>query len=375
MRTILGPVRASVTLIVFALAFAAQPARAEDDGAGVPPQGRAAADGSAEAAPTGDADAGGALPGEEAAAPALEQKFIDEGPPPRPGMVMQALDTSQRVLSDTVLALSKRMDRMLGTREAYPEEAYDSVLRLRLIQHFEEGGNTVRADVSGRLSLPGTEDRLGLIFTSEDYVDPLDRERGTERELSASESRRRALAVRYLQPVDLWQTSLSAGLRGGGSGSPVDAVLRGRLWRIFEAGDWRIRPRESLFWYTERGTGASSDLRFEHPLSDDVLFRSESSATYFQRDAQFYYDQVFSVLQPLGHKDGLLWQLGAQGESEPNTQLVNYYLQVRFRHVTYRDWLIFELTPQLLRERDNDYRLERRVFAGFELLFGGPGSY
>lgn len=298
-----------------------------------------------------------------------------EGPPGKPGRLMQALERSQMLLSDTVTNLSRRMDRMLGAREVYPEETYDSVLRLRIIQHIEEGGNEIQGDVSGRISLPGTEDRIGVIFTSEDYEDPLDRERGTERELSATEPRRRSFAVRLLQPIEDWETSISAGLRTGGSGSPIDAVLRGRLWRMFEVGTWHMRPRESIFWYGERGTGGSTEIRFEHPLSETTLIRSETGATWFQRDDQFYYDQVFSVLQPLGRKDELLWQVGAQAESEPNTQMTNYYLQIRLRHVTYRDWLIFEITPQFLRDRDNDYKTEQRIFMGFELLFGRPGSY
>jgi len=284
------------------------------------------------------------------------------------GGVIQVLESGQEAVARTVVNLSRAMDRMLGAREIYPDELYDSIMRVRFIQRFDDaGGSRLEPRVSGRVSLPGAEERWSVIFFSDDYEDPLDRERGTDRELD--EQTRGSIALRYLKPLrDNAKTSLSIGLRTG----PIDTILRGRLWYELDVGKLAIRPEQTLFWYNERGLGTSTWLRFEHPLSGLKLLRSESGATWFRRDERFYYDQIFSLLQPLSKRRGLLWQIGMQAESEPNANVTNYYAQVRWRSLVHRDWLIFELRPQLIRERANDFHLERRIFVGFELLFGDP---
>lgn len=310
--------------------------------------------------------AGGEAPpeGEPAGEEAAEEPEASE-----PGPMLQALEGGQEALSRTVFSLSRRMDRMLGARETYPDEAYGSLLRMRFIQRLDDaGGSRLEPEVNGRISLPGAERRWSLIFLSDDFDDPLDRERRTDRELD--ETTRRSIALRYLKPLEGWQTSLSVGLR---SGQPIDLLTRGRVWRDFRAGSFGIRPGQSVFWYDERGLGASTELRLEYPLDLRKLVRSDSSATWFHRDEQFYYDQVFSLLHSLGPRRGLLWQLGMQAESEPNAHVTRYYAQVRWRSLIHSNWLIFELRPQLIRERENAFRVERRLFLGFELLFGDTG--
>ncbi len=285
----------------------------------------------------------------------------DEGP----GTMIESIDERQEAISLSVTTLAHRMDRMFGTDETYPEEAYDSFLRLRYIQRIDEGGGgEPDFHVGGRLSLPSTEDRLSLVFQTDDYDDPLDRERRTEREIE--EATRQALALRLQRPTKRWKTAISAGLRSG----PIDLMTRASLWRDYEPRSWHIRPAQTMFWYNERGAGGTTDFRVQHPIGASMLLRSDSSATWFRRDEQYYYNQVFSLFQPVARRRDLLWQIGMQAESEPNDHVIRYYAQVRWRGIFHRDWLIFEVRPQILRDRENDFQTQLRLFIGFELLFG-----
>lgn len=290
----------------------------------------------------------------------------------QPGTFMQSIYDSQEAISESIRMLSQRMDAMFGTTDQFPDEAYDSVLRLRFIQRVDEGGGgRFEFGASGKLSLPGTEERLSLVFQSDDFDDPLDRERSRERELE--EPTRRSVALRLNRPSERWRSSISAGLR---SGEPIDLLTRVRVWRDFEHRRLWYRPGQSLFWYDERGLGATTEFRMQHPLaSTTMLLRSDSTATWFKREVQVYYDQTFSLLQPLGRRRDLLWQIGAQAEREPNYRVENYYAQVRWRSVVHRDWLVVEVRPQVLRERENDFRTQLRLFFGFELLFGDKRNY
>jgi hypothetical protein len=290
----------------------------------------------------------------------------DEGP----GAVMQSIYEGQEAISRSVTTLSHRMDRMFGTDETFPEEAYDSFLRLRYIQRIDEGGGgEPEFTVGGRLSLPSTRERLSLVFLTDDYDDPLDRERRTEREIE--EATRQSLALRLQRPSRRLKTSISAGLR---SGDPIDLMTRLSVWRDFKPRSWHIRPAQTMFWYDERGAGGTTDFRVQHPIGAAMLLRSDSSATWFRRDEQYYYNQVFSLFQPVARRRDLLWQIGVQAESEPNNHVTRYYAQVRWRSVVHRDWLVFELRPQALRDRENAFRTQLRLFLGFELLFGELGD-
>ncbi len=288
-----------------------------------------------------------------------------------PGGFMRSIDDTQGAISRTVTGMSRRMDLKFGTLETFPDEAYDSVLRLGIFQRFDQGGDgQLEFRAGGKLSLPSTQKRLSLVFLTDDFDDPLDRERGTDPVL-VEEQTRQSLALRLLQPVKRWRTDVSVGLRA----NPIDLLTRFSVWRDFSAGDLGIRPKFSVFWYNERGTGGSTDLRLQHPLGASMLLRSDSSATWFERDVQVYYDQAFSLLQPVGRRRDLLWQIVAQAEREPNYRVSRYYAQVRWRGVLYRDWLIMELRPQAMRERENLFRTQLRLYIGFELLFGDLRSY
>jgi hypothetical protein len=284
-----------------------------------------------------------------------------------PGFVLQALEEGQEVLSRTMISLSRGMDYMLGARESYADEAYDSLLRLRFMQRLDDaGGSRFEPRANIRLSLPGAKKRWSLIFVSDDFDDPLDRERNTDRELDGNE--RRSLSLRYLKVLEDWQTSFSVGLR---SGDPVDLLTRMRVYRDFKPTEkWGVRPSQSVFWYHERGLGASTELRLEYPLDLNMLVRSNSAATWFHRDERFYYDQVFSLLHTLSWRRGLLWQVGMQAESRPNHHVTSYYAQMRWRSLVHSDWLILEVRPQIIRERENGFRVDKRLYFGFEMLFG-----
>ncbi|ABI56922.1 hypothetical protein ACN2MM_08600 [Alkalilimnicola ehrlichii MLHE-1] len=282
------------------------------------------------------------------------------------------VDRGQAAVARGVFLLSRQLDRMLGTDdELYADEEYDSVARLRLEQRLSaEGDSRLEAGVSGRLRLPGAQDRLSLIITSDDYDDEVDAERGVPRDLD--EDRTTSAGLLFLRPSENWSTSVDARLR---SGSPVDLYTRARVWRAFQPGLWVIRPRQAVFWYDGRGAGTTTDIRLDHPVTGRSAVRLEAGATWFKREEQFYYDQRVSYYQQLSQRRALIWQVGARGESEPNNQLTQYYAQVRWRSVIHRDWLSLEIRPQLRRDREDDFRTERRLFIALEAAFGHPGAY
>ncbi len=281
------------------------------------------------------------------------------------------IEGTQTALSNAVIGLSRGIDRFMGTEAEYEDADYDSLLRMSTAYRHDATGNDYDMSLGGSLSLPGTEDRLQLVFESDDPDDPAERDRETARE-DEDERARQYFGLRFLNPFRYVESETSFRIP---SRLPVDMRSRLRVWRDFEAGAWRIRPRATLFNSRASGTGHTWDIGVRRPVGETLSFRSSTAATRFRRDGYFEYDQTLSLIQPLARRRDIVWQIGADGVSEPTAQVTLYYAQISWRSVVHHDWLVARLRPQWRRAREDDFSTEFRFYAGFDVLFGHYEAY
>jgi len=285
------------------------------------------------------------------------------------GWLMRHADLVQARWSQRVIKFSRGLDHTLDPTGVYPDEAYDSVLRVRLRSTLREGGQTLGASLDGSLSLPGVRDRLRLVF---DGVDPSDPSWFRQGALGAERAAGQRVGLDFIRPVRRFDTDLGLRVR---SGSPVDLLKRARISRLFELGDWDVQPRLRVFHADSIGFGYGPDLVLRYPLASNVLLLSDTSAFYYERDNRFRYTQSVRVHQALAPGRSLVWEVGAEAHSRPTHELTMHYVQVALRSRLQRDWLIVELRPQVRRQREDDFSPEARLFLGLEVLFGNPGAY
>jgi hypothetical protein len=285
------------------------------------------------------------------------------------GWLMRHADRLQAHWSQQVIRFSRSLDHTLDPAVDYPEEAYDSVLRLRLRSTLQEGGQTLGASIDGSLSLPGVQDRLRLVFDGVDSSDPSWFRQGA---LGAERASGQRVGLDFIRPLRFYDTDVGLRIR---SGSPVDLLKRVRISRLFELGDWDVRPRLRVFHADSIGLGYGFDLSSHYPLANDMLLLSDTSAFYYEREDRVRYAQSVRVHQRLAAGRSLVWEVGAEGQSRPTHELTMHYAQVAFRSRLQRDWLIMELRPQVRRDREGGFSPEARLFLGLEVLFGNPGAY
>lgn len=282
-----------------------------------------------------------------------------------PGAPDGVVDRAQEYVGDVVEALARYFDGFFGGELAY-EEATGSHLQVGGEALWEDDGTWDFDDrVFLRLVLPHTQKRFRLVIESQ--RDALAEEPGPPGKqpasLTPSESRRTLLGLEgLLQQTRRWRVSLTGGVKFPFPPDPFTR-LRGR-WQT-PLGSWNFRFAQSFFWFLSDGLGEATSVDFERRLSEPLLLRLSSQATYIWDDNNFDLLQALAVFHRLSARDALTYRYALQGETHPATRIANHVVSVKYRRKLYRDWLFFEVEPGLRYTREDDF--ERIAFVAFRL--------
>jgi len=286
--------------------------------------------------------------------------------------IATSVDDGHLRVSREVVDLGHRLDRLFGGRE-YDPDAAGSRLRLTLVNQIEEDGVSVEPKIRLRLALPNTERRFNLIFESEDEEDALrpgESPRPVVYSGTSSETRTSYVAgVQYIRALaDYWNFDTSAGAR---LRAHPELFVQARLGRSFFVDLWELRLSEAAFWRRTDGLGSTTEFLAQRPLPGGPWFlRSVTLATWLHDDQQWFYSQDFSLSYEFTPLSAIQARLGVRAESQPNTQVTEYFVNIGWRRNVYKDWLFAELRPELFFDRDDDFDPDPRLFLIVEAFFG-----
>ena len=144
-------------------------------------------------------------------------------------------------------------------------------------------------------------------------------------------------------------------------------------------------PYDSLIRFTqevqnEEGVnGARTRLDFEKAFLPVKLFRSTTEGFIAEDFKGVDWSQAFSLFQRLSKKSSVSYETGIVGITEPESLVTNYRLGIRYRQNIHRDWLFFEITPdiswpvELSEDREtvvNDRHSVMSIIIRLEIHFG-----
>ncbi len=275
-------------------------------------------------------------------------------------------------LSEKFVSFASGIDRFFGDDRDF-QETNKSVLQMNLSEVFEPGGQRKFA-LQGRakLSLPLTEKRLHLLLET----DP-------EKNITGNATGKATQSLPVRPGEVITPGSYAAAVKyqaeeGGWSfGTDVGIKLRSRLQPFARArgsyaaplGEWRLKVAQSVFWFNTIGAGESTQLDLERIVSAAVLFRASSNATWLHDKQNFDLRQDFTIYHVLNERAALLHQASVIGVSQPLSQVTGYVLLTNYRYRLHRDWLFFELSPQLHFPKEQNYRLNPLLLMRLEILF------
>lgn len=93
--------------------------------------------------------------------------------------------------------------------------------------------------------------------------------------------------------------------------------------------------------------GARTRVDYEHTFKQDLLFRSSSELRSSEEFEGVDWLQAFILYQRLGEKSSIAYETSVNGITEPLSLTTNYRAGVRYRKNFHREWLFYEIAPEI----------------------------
>jgi hypothetical protein len=300
------------------------------------------------------------------------EEFVGPPAPSFTGEIMNALDTKRDYVSEKFVNFVSGIDRFFGDDRHY-QEANDSVLQLDVVRVFGYTGEhrfvlSARANVH----LPIAEQKLHLLIETDPEQNTVSDSKQTQLQPQPANQQDTtqglAAALRYVKAeAERWHLSADAGLKFHGINTAPFARTRASLEAPM--GEWRAKLAETAFWFNSIGAGETTQLDFERTLSETVLLRATSNATWLHRKQNFDMRQDLTVFHQLDERTALLYQASVIGVSNPQAQVMDYVLLMSYRYRLHREWMYFDVSPQLHFPRERSFRASPLLSLRLEILF------
>jgi len=287
--------------------------------------------------------------------------------------IIEVIDVPRDYVSDKIVAITKRIDQFFGD-ERYYQESNKSLIQLEFTETIGQGGSrTFGFEGKAKLDLPASEKRFHFVIESNPEKKTAGEVKKDQPPATKTEAtpppEQYAASLRYEKAEESpWYYSTDAGVKFQ---FPPDPFIRGRISYGIPVGSWRMKISETPFWFKTIGLGETTQLDWEYIISKPLLLRITSTATCYEYPQNCDLRQDFSVYHTLNERSAWLYQASAIGVTEPEAQETAYVLLARYRYRLHRDWVYFEVTPQLNFPKADGFKHNASLLFKLEMLFGG----
>ena len=289
--------------------------------------------------------------------------------------IQARVDHTHEMLSNGILTTARWMDSFFYD-ERYAQEENRTRVKVKTSAFWELDEETefkIRADV--RLVLPEFENRLALTFTGDDEDEGVGLDATNNINPSSFKSTDQedtTISLRYIiETIERRNISATLGFQWRDSRIVTIPELR---WReTFTLDSWELRFVQKLRWYSDVGWEAKTSFDFDRLIHQMYLFRTTLDGTWSENDETkkgYIYNLNFSLSHPLSPNNALIYEFRNKFYSKAETQLEETVVRVRYRQRFLRDWLYFEVAPQIAFPREKDYNIVPGVLIFFEGILG-----
>lgn len=247
----------------------------------------------------------------------------------------------------------------------YEAEQANSQFRLRPeIYYSKEDDFKFRARFRARINLPNMGRRVSLVVGA-------DEESGFDDSVDDSPDDGVIGLQFFMKESSRWNTSLSVGVKFNDFAGFIGP--RARYTGVLgEKGSYRFT--QTIRWQTNQYWQINTRLDLNRVISDSLFFRQTFDGRWRgeRSDKEGYRTQISSFLtQRVGPVSGLQYEFSTVFHTEPDTHVDEYVLAVRYRKRTKRDWLYYEIIPQVSFEDEFDYAFNPGIRLRLEFFYGG----
>jgi len=287
-----------------------------------------------------------------------------------PGFV----DSAHEKISSGVLGTARWLDSFFADPR-YENEKTETRIRVRF-SLFSEKDSAAEYDarVNLRLDLPVLEDRLHLLIggapedEEDDDFQALTGREGEKPELATSDEDFSTSLRYFLKRSVLRNISLRGGVKWR-NGLPT-FFLEPRYRQSVPLDPWLFRFTQRVFGFTDGRTGARTTFDFERELSKTLFFRTTADGSWSSDEDGYFYSLSFALYKRYSARRVLVYSWANSFHTRPDHRLDTVVLSARYRQRIFRDWLFYEVVPQIAFSEERDYQATPGILLRLEVLFG-----
>ncbi len=300
-------------------------------------------------------------------------------PPPQPetkrapgGKEMKYVDALHSEIVRRLLVTAVWMDSFFADPD-YVKEANRTYLRFRYeIFKEERSPFTYKPAVDFRLVLPEFEKKTHLIFSADPAVPPTG---ASAPVLTAGErfgTTAQNTITAGLQYIFHQDAETSFLIRTGFQFANLHPVIlfAPRYRVLMPLDDWVTRFTQEVLWKSKGSWQTDTQIDFERPLPYQLFFRTSINGEWAAQAKGYAYSLGFSLSQPLTPTHAVTYEWINSYNTWPVGALTEIAFRIRYRHSYLREWLFFELAPQVRFPRDANFDSTAGILFKVEVLFG-----
>jgi hypothetical protein len=287
------------------------------------------------------------------------------------------MDLLQAKMSQKLLDTATWMDSFFAD-PSYMKEKNHSYVKFRYDIFKEERTNiTLTPAVDLRLALPQLEHKTHLVFSAEP-APPANNINApvqtAEERFGQSEQRNLTTAIQYIFRTTPKENFF---VRTGVQFSKLAPIIlvEPRYRLLFPYTHMNIRFTQDVLWKSNTSWQTDTRFDFERLLPNSFFFRTSIDGIWAARVKGYVYSLAFSLLQPLAPTHAINYELINNFQTRPVGELTEIDIRIRYRHSFLRDWLYYEISPQLRFPRTENFRILPGILFRLEIFFGGRDTY
>jgi hypothetical protein len=283
--------------------------------------------------------------------------------------MLSVLDAPHKYVSEYVEWLVTGVDKFFANEAIYNYTTDSYVQLTGEISHEEMTANTsLKAGLRARVDLPRTKKKLKLLIDTDptEKQDPISR---SVDEIPPTETQGKDVyaSVQRERERKGWLIRPSLGMK---IRLPLEPFAKLQFTNLYPFERWQLRLDENLYWFKDSGFGSDSTFEYNLSVGNDNLFRATSFARLTEETDYFALSQTFAFYHTISARRRISFQIGAYGQTKPTWHMTQYLAVIRYRQNLHKDWLFFEVQPQVLYQKINEWNDEISLLLKLELLFG-----
>ncbi|MEW6087435.1 MAG: hypothetical protein AB1498_03960 [bacterium] len=133
---------------------------------------------------------------------------------------------------------------------------------------------------------------------------------------------------------------------------------------------WKANFHQSVFWYSDDGLGELTQVDFDYPFSEKMLFRAITAGLYSKTSRGFELEQSFLLSYNLVKREKIIfWRVSGFAHTEPFYDIDSYRTDIVYRMQLIAPWMFFDIAPQLEFPAEENFKRIPGIRFGIDSIF------